>query len=365
MMRRTVLGLIWAACASTPDAAPSQSGSGGPPVWATKPPRHPSQLVFAGTAEGAATETDARSLAIQKGLLELSLYAGAKLKSEFQAVDQEKNGQASQSVRAAVEIAGQPRTIDGVRVERAETQRRPDGRWNGYALLHWPKAAHAQLISEQSAGVRRAAALVDRASHALSSGDLMAAHIAIQEAENILRPVPSQVSVDHPKYGTAGLLRQALATLDARWTEAKAQRARAAAVWVRCPDSTEPDACSSRLGRLRATVAKSGFRVAELSPPPESEPVGHTAARFVIGVRYRSQPLGSDGPFHFASCRASGSIFDPSLKKMVSATEVGPKKGGHPVPQSAARRSCDAAEQEVMRWLEDGLAAFASKKDTP
>ena len=363
------LGLVLAAVTGCSGAAVQTQAGHAPPAWFAQPPTSGQFLYFVGDARSADDETMARDLAIQKALGELSVYCGARVKSEFTSQDIEQNGVSQQSVSLTVDVAGTEMTIRRAVVKETSVGPGSDGRFDAFALVEWPRAEYENVLTAQRQRVERALTLYLDAERHLEAFRVAEARQALLESRDILGPMKAQLPLNHPTYTNSALLFEAVTALGQRLQALEQNRRQLLGVAVACQENGQTANCTShREGRIRERVSQTGFRVSTAPVPhdiaeriltsdaPRADQV--RSAGFVLAVRYDARLLATEDGFTFVRCGARGALYDTDANRIVTTTEVKPKKAGHVHFEGAVEKSCEKAEASVVTWIERELPGY-------
>ncbi len=340
------------------------------PGWFTKRPKGITDIYFVGDTSAAPDESTARELAIQKAFTELTTYCGANIKSDFQVVDSEQNGQRSYSVTASLDVAGDEITVERALVTKVIVGKASDGSFDSYALLKWPKAEFAKVQARKKERAERALALYQEADTAAKGNEMAKAQDKLKEARGILGDYKSQIPLEHPELKNSALLWDAMEALKGRLQKFAEERKRIFAVNVVCTKDGKANACPSyRVGAIREKVSKAGFKVSSKATPMDTvnqiidsgspqtttdiRSVGH-----VLAVRYEAKFKAKEDGFVFVRCTGRGVVFDTDANKVVKVKQVSPQKGGHIRLDGAIKKGCNKVEKELVQWLNAELINF-------
>ena len=344
------------------------------PAWFANAAKEDAQFLYFVGNTSATTESEARDLAVQQALYELSVYCGATLNTKSVSVEREKNGVQTQDVSLSVSVAGEDISIQQARTDKWTVQRTDDGRFNAFVRVKWPKAQFANVRAQQQARAERALALLLDAEKAADDFRVSDAKRLLTETRALLAGAQAQLPLDHPKYKTSGLVQQGADALRARLDQMGDTRQRIISVAVVCDQDGKQKACESRwVGTVRSLVAKSGFEVAaqgvsesaaraildSQSPAPDR---AMRTAGFVVAVKYDARHAGDEDGFVFARCGARGVVFDTDRKEILDVQEVTPKKGGHINLEGAIQKGCERAEKAMSTWIGRSMGALKGKK---
>ena len=342
------------------------------PSWFAQPPSSARFLYFVGDASGAADETMARDLAVQKALGELTVYCGASVKSEFNSEDVERNGVSLQSVSLTVDVAGNEMTIRRAIVKETSVGPAGDGGFDAFALIEWPRVEYENVLLAQRQRAERALSLYLAAEHAVRAFRITEARQTLAESRDILGPMKAQLPLDHPTHTNSALLFEAVTALQQRLETLARDRRQRLGIAVTCQENGRPAPCRSpREGRIRERAAQTGFRVSTTPVPPDvaeriltsNAPQPNDALRaaaFVLTVRYDARLLAKEDGFTFVRCGARVALYDTDADQIVGTTEVKPIKAGHVHFEGAATKSCEKAEASVVSWIARELPGYRS-----
>lgn len=336
------------------------------PKWFNNPPAPGRLLFFVGSTSNASDEQTARELAIQKALSELTVFCGANIKSDFVSEEVEKNGQLTQSVSLTVDIAGDELTIREAVVKETKIAVGPDGSWDAYALLQWPKAQYEAVLKNQRDRAERALALFNEADAAASAMQLAQAKSKLAEAKQILGPMKAQVPLRHSKFTNSALLWEAVAALKIRLTNLEKERRSVFHVAVVCEAQGKSGCPSHRTGAVKQKVSSLGYRVSteRIDPAMALEVLGSNtpkadaslrSAGFLLAVQYQAKLTAKEDGFVFVHCGARGVVYDTDANRIADLHEVKPMKGGHVHFDGALEKGCAKAETALLQWMEQSL----------
>lgn len=340
-----------------------------PPKWFPTPPKARGVLLFAGDATQATDESTARDLAINKALHALSVYCGAKITSDFRAVDKETNGVSEQMVEMTVDVAGEQLEIREMNVKELVVHKANDDTFDAYAMIEWPRAQYEAVLAAKRNKAKRALELHLAATKALENRDFNGAKTKLREARSLMGGSVAIVKLDHPKIRDSGLLRQAMAELKTNIAAAEKEAKSVCAVAVRCVrDGADTDCRASREGSVRQAVTKTGRKVSADAVPARvaaailtstNPDVGKDVrgAGCVVAVQFTADLLEKGKPFTFIRYGARVVVFDTASKRIVDSHELPPQKVGHTSFEGAMRKGFDKAEREVAGRIRTALAA--------
>lgn len=349
-------------------SASGASGGGGEtvsatPDWIANPPKHGIVLSFVGDMVGAPDEGMARQGAQQKALSELQNYVGANVISDSKFVEGETNGQQSVSVEVSVSVAGEQFVVEQAVVKKSVVMKTEDGRWNGYALIEWPRAQYEKILVIQRNKGKRALELTVSAKEAFDARDVSKAQDDLREAKKVLGDLRNVVPLDHPTYRDTALLKTGMTELDAQMASFEEGRKRLCAVGVRCIKEGAPTSCrASRLGVFREAVVTAGRKVSadvlneatlkailESDSPQLDKRMKSTGC--IVAVQLTADFLEKTSNFTFVKYGARGVLFDTASGRIVASHEVAPTKVGHLDFDKAMEKGFDTAERELSKML--------------
>lgn len=358
-MRRLLLAsLICAGCGGVTPSLP-------PPGWFEQPPKSARTLYFVGDATGASDEGMARDLAVQKALFNLTVFVGAKVTSDFKAVDIERDGVSTQEVSMAVDVAGEALEIREVTVKQVELRNRSGG-VDAYAMIEWPRAQYEALQVAMKNRAERALALYRQAVTAAEGGDEGEAQRLLGEAKKMIGVTP--VPLADPEMKDTGVLGRAIDALGPKLTARMEEKKNVCAVVVRCIREKDEIPCDGvRAGSLKEAVTRAGRKVATEALPPtvigailESDTpkldASVRSAACVVAAQFTSTLRANVKPFVFVEYAARAVVFDTATGRVVSSHEVPPSKMGHVNFEGAEKKGFDSAQKALVQHLTGALA---------
>lgn len=367
-MRRKslLLGLVLAAGCAGGSGAKSSTP---PPKWFTTPPKGVTTLFFVGDATSAPDEGTARDLAVQKALFSLSVFCGAKVKSQFESFEQEANGKYDQSVSMTVDVEGEELEVREVAIKTVVVNP-SGGAFDGYAMIEWPKAQYEALQASLRAKAERALAAYKEAEQAANDNDATTATRKIREARSLLGVAAISLKHKDPDIADTKILARKLDTLAGKIEEDERVRKSQCAVAVRCVREGKETTCDgSRLGAVREAVTKSGKKVTAdaLNPsvvaailtsntPAIDAAIRNTAC--VIAVQFKADFMSADKPFTFIRYGARGVVFDTATKRITHNHEIPPTKMGHVSFEGAMKKGFDQAQAKLIPQLSQSISSM-------
>lgn len=370
-----LLGLAGALWACSTGAATR----GVAPAWFQRPSHEAHALAFVGDATDAPDESSARQRAVERALHELTLFAGAIVRTDSKSFVAEKNGQLDQSVELSVEVAGEPMTVREVTIQEVVVQPAPAG-FDAYARILWPKSQHAALLAARSAQAERAAALYE-AGLTLRKDRLYAdARAKLREAKRLVGPPEAAVPLAHPTLQNSRILGEAIDALGLEIDTEEKQNDDVCAVGVLCQEDGRETPCEAhRFGATQDSVKKAGRRLAPEPVPPElmrgilaSESPDLSPSLRALGclvlTELHLEALAEEQQVLYVRYRAKSLVYEPRSGRIVDVYELPPGKEGFPILDGqkkrafdgAKKRSFDRAQDQVLRWLGGALAKVRS-----
>lgn len=349
------------------------------PAWFERPSHEPHALAFVGDATDAPDEASARQRAVERALHELTLFAGAVVRTDSKSFVAEKNGQLDQSVELSVEVAGEPMTVREVTIQEVVVRPAPAG-FDAYARILWPKSQHEALLQARRAQGDRAAALYDEAVGLRQERLYTDARARLREARRLVGPPEAAVPLSHPRLSNSRILSEAIDALGAEIDAEEQQNADVCAVAVVCQqDGSEVPCEAHRFGATQDSVKKAGRRLAP-SPVPPATARGILSAEApnlspelralgcLVLTELELEALAEEREVLYVRYRAKSLVYEPRSGRIVEVYEVPPGKEGFPILdgqkqralEGAKKRGFDRAQDQVHRWLGGALSRGGS-----
>ncbi len=336
------------------------------PQWFHRAPQKEGWLFFVGTGSHA-DEGSARRAAIQSALHELSMFCGAHIQSDFESVVREKDQKLRQTVSMRLKVAGNEMTVREAVVQKTAISPGKSGLLRAYALIAWPEAQYRRVLKSQIRRAEQALSLYKEAKKLLEANRPESAYEKTEQARELLTPLETTLPLGDPKVSDSKLLGNALTHLARRIQNARQKKRRLFALGVSCRPSSQTLTCEPRRGILQEALVRAGGKVMPTPLPAgdidqvlSTQPASNFMAGHILAVRYEVTHTEKSGPFTFAYCRARGVLYNTTAQSVVSAHEVSPQKSGHPRAKNATEKSCTAAQNEILKWIDGAL-----KKDVP
>ncbi len=371
-----LLGLLAAHMACSTSAATNRAPA---PAWFERPSHGPTTLLFVGDASDAPDEAMARQRAVERALHELTLFAGAIVKTDSKSFAAERNGQLDQSVELSVEVAGETMTVREVTIEEVVVQPAPRG-FDAYARISWPRKEHEALLGARKAQAERAAELYEQALGLRKDRLYADARARLKEASRLVGPKESALPISHASLTNSRILGEAIDALGTEIDAEEKQNADVCAVGVVCAENGRPATCEShRFGATQDSVKKAGRRLSTeavsndlargilSSESPALSPALRALGCLVLTELHLDQ-VAEERDVLYVRYRAKSLVYEPRSGRIVEVFEVPPGKEGFPILdgqkqralEGAKKRSFDRAQDQVLRWLGGALSRTRS-----